>query len=38
MLSTEKNKTLNSSSIGNVLTKNDDYLMYYPSRRQTKTL
>ena len=38
MFSIEKNEILNLSWIGEVLNKNVDYLMYYPSRRQMKTL
>ena len=38
MFSIEKNKILKASWIGKAMNRNVDYLMYYPSRRQMKTL
>ena len=38
MFSIEKNEILNPSWFEKALNKNVDYLMYYPSRRQMKTL
>ena len=38
MFSFEKNEILNPSWIGKALNKFVDYLKYYPSRRQMKTL